>query len=240
MIDRVVHVVAGQVDESAVLVSDERRSCLDIRANDMLNRAGLHVVDDTGAKLAFPFDHPEHDCLTSAALGAALTLRSVLVLLPTADVGFVGLQRALEGRVERLRAGRMPQAMQDEPRGLLRDVQVLGQLRAGDTFLVARDQPDRHEPLAQREFRVRKNGADLDREPAFAVAALVRLPIREMIDASAAAVGAELAIAPADCPQVVDASLLVLGGFHHFEEAVELLDHGSLHRCTRNLGIYVT
>src|SRR6185312_8639189 len=99
--------------------------------------------------------------------------------------------------------------MQNEPRALLRNPDILGELGAGDPFLVACDQPDGKEPLVKREFRILEDRPDLDRKPLPAVAALVGPVIRKIVDARAAAVGAECTVRPADRPEVIDACLFV-------------------------------
>lgn len=116
--------------------------------------------------------------------------------------------------------------MQDEPSGLLSDFQVLGERYGGNALGMVRNHPNRHEPLAEGEFRIREDGPDLDRKARFALAAFERLAIREMINLVAAAVGAELAVAPADRAQMINASLFVFEGVHQIKEAVEIRDHG--------------
>jgi hypothetical protein len=65
-------------------------------------------------------------------------------------------------------ASRMAEAIQPKPRALLRDLDVLGQLSAGDAVLLRRDQPDGHEPFAKREFGILENRADPHRKLAAA------------------------------------------------------------------------
>lgn len=56
----------------------------------------------------------------------------------------------------------MAEAVKDEPRAFLCDLQILGQSGARDTFFVRRDQPDCGEPLAERKLRIFENGANFD------------------------------------------------------------------------------
>jgi hypothetical protein len=65
------------------------------------------------------------------------------------------------------------------------------------------DQPNGHEPLAQRNFAVLEDGADLDRKPLAAIAALVGAIVGEMIDLGRAAIGAMCAGLPPDRAQMV-------------------------------------
>ena len=67
---------------------------------------------------------------------------------------------------------------------------------------------------------------DLDRKALAATAALERLPVGEGVDPTAAALAAELAVTPANCPEMVDASLLVLEGVRRVEKALKVRDHG--------------
>lgn len=118
--------------------------------------------------------------------------------------------------------------MQHEPCGLLRDAQIAGELHASDAFLVAGDQPDRNEPLAQWQFRVSEDRADLYREPLPACLALVCTTVGEVVDFGRAAIWAERAARPADRAEVLDASLLVRERCRKFRESVECLQHARL------------
>ena len=119
----------------------------------------------------------------------------------------------------------MAKAMQNEPSGLLSDFQVLGERRGGNALRVIGNQPNRHKPLAEREFRVFEDGPDLDRDPGLALATLERLAVAEMINLVAAAVRAKLAVTPPDRTQMVDAGLFVGERFHQAEKGVEI-EHG--------------
>src|SRR5271163_1993854 len=99
--------------------------------------------------------------------------------------------------------------MKDKPRRLLCDFQVLGEGDAGNPLRMVRDHPNCHKPLTQRQLSILEDRADLDRKALTTSAALERLAVGEMIDAAIAAIGAELAIAPTDRPQMVDTGLLV-------------------------------
>src|SRR3990167_3327267 len=135
----------------------------------------------------------------------------------------------------------MAKPVKDEPRALLRDLQILGERRAGDALRMIGDHPNRHVPLAERQFRVAENRTDLDREAGATVAALEVLAVGKMVDARAAAVGAKLAVPPADFPQMIEASLFVGEGVEEIKETGEIGDHG-YRSCSIaiNLGVYVT
>ena len=225
VVDRVVVVVLPQPREGAIFVRHDGRALGDVGAHLALNGAGLLVGNVDRAKLAVALLDAEQDFLASAALRTALAVHGVLVLLFAANERRVSLDRPLQRRVERLRAGRVTKAMQHEPRRLLRDLQILGERGAGDALRVVRDEPDRHKPLAEWQLGILKDRADLDREARLAVAALEGLAIREVIDAVALAVGAKLAVAPADRAQMVNAGLLVRERRHQVKQAVDARDH---------------
>ena len=95
--------------------------------------------------------------------------------------------------------------------------------------------PDRDEPLAQRDFAVLEDRADLDGEPLAAIAALVRPVVGEVVNLGAAAMRTVSAVLPADGAEVVDADLFIAEHFHHLHQAVELLDHGFIPLDEANL-----
>ena len=71
----------------------------------------------------------------------------------------------------------MTKAMKHKPRGFLRDFQVLGERHASDPFRMVRNHPNRHKPLAKRQFCIRENRADFDRKPVPAIATLESLAV---------------------------------------------------------------
>ena len=113
--------------------------------------------------------------------------------------------------------------MKHEPGRLLRDADVLGELRASDPLLVRRDQPDGHHPLTHSNLAVFEDRADLNREALAAITALVGAVVREVIHPCAASERAEGAILPADRGKVIDCGLFVGNGRHHLKQGVELL-----------------
>lgn len=233
VIHRVMSVALRCLLEGAVLIGHQVRARRDVGVYLDLQGRGLTVVDMLGTKLAVTLDHAEDNGFAGAALRAGRFLVGMLVLLLAADVGRVGLNSSVERRVEGRGSGSMAEAMQDEPSRLLRDLEVLGEGRGGDALGVVRDEPDGHEPLAERQLRVLEDRADLHRKPRLALAALESLAVAEVIDAVATAVRAELAVAPADRAEMVDAGLLVREGVHEIEQAVEVLHHGRTLPMTR-------
>lgn len=163
-----------------------------------MQRLGSSVCNVFRPKLAAALYDTEHNGFVRAALRAGRPLVGMLVLFLAADEGRIGLNVAFQRRVERIGPRRVAKAMEHEPRRFLRDFQVLGERGGGNALRVVRDKPNGHEPLAERQFRILEDRPDLDRKAIFAIAAFEGLAIGEMIDAIAAAMGAKLAIAPAD------------------------------------------
>ena len=121
--------------------------------------------------------------------------------------------------------------MKHEPRGLLRHLQVLCECGRRDALRVVRDEPDRHEPLAQRQLGIFEDRSNLNRKSLAAFCALKRPLVRKMKYPSASAVRAKLAITPPDRAEMVDASLFVGERIHQFEQAVERFKHSEPSRC---------
>ena len=187
----------------------------DARIQFSLQRLGRGVRHHLCSQLAIAL-HDTHDGnLVRAALAARRALVGMLVLLLAANVCLVGLDHALKRLVESLGAGRVAQATQQEPSGLLRDLEVFRELGGCDPLGVARHHPDRHEPLAKWQFRVLEDRADLNGETLPAIAALMGAIVREVVNLGAATARAIRAIFPADGLKMVDADLLVAEHFHH-------------------------
>lgn len=125
MVDRVVMMGLAEALEPTVLIGHHGRIRRDILTNVSLQGARRLVAHVLGAKFAFALQHAEHDFLTGPALRAALAVDLVLVLLLAADERRVSLDGALEGRIEGLRTGGVTKAMEDKPRRLLRDLEIL-------------------------------------------------------------------------------------------------------------------
>lgn len=226
VVDRVVVKLLANAGVALGFVGHHVAAGRDVGVKFGMQCLGRRVGHYLGPQLALAL-HDAHDGnLVRTALADRRLLMGMLVLLLAADKGFVGLHHALKRLVKGLGARGVAQAVQQEPRRLLRDLDVLGELSGGDAFGMACHHPDCHEPLAKRQLGVLEDRANLDGEPLAAVAALVGALIREVVNLSAAAVGAICAILPADGAKMVDAHLLVREGFHHLHQAIELLDHG--------------
>src|SRR5690606_38186839 len=123
---RVVHglVVVGLAEAliAGELVSQDNRAFLDV-----LLDSGLHAFqgrDVEGAELAVALQRAEHHGLANAATARPLALALVLVLLLATYERLINFHCAGERAIEGLGAGRMAKAMQHEPSGLLRDLDI--------------------------------------------------------------------------------------------------------------------
>ena len=94
--------------------------------------------------------------------------------------------------------------MQDEPSGLLSDLEVLGELGGSDALRVAGHHPDRHESLAKGQLCVLEDRADFDGKALAAIAALMGPVIAEMVNLCAAAVRAIGTVLPANRQKMVN------------------------------------
>ena len=118
--------------------------------------------------------------------------------------------------------------MHHEPCGLLCDADIARELSAGNSLLVAGDQPNGDEPFAERQLGILKDRSNLDREPLPAVTALVGLIVREVVDFRSVAIGAERTVCPADRAEMQDAGLLVRESGSQLLKGVEVLQHHHL------------
>src|ERR1700730_578840 len=177
MVDRKMYVVAIKADERPVFVRQYSRTLGDVLEDLSLKRLGFSVLDMNGPKLAIALDNTDHNGLVRATLRAGCPLVRVFVLFLAADKSRIGFNIAFERRIERVSAGGMAKAMEHEPRGLLRDFQVLGERHASNTLWMVGNHPNRHKPLAEGKFRVLKNCADLDRKSIPAIATLERFEV---------------------------------------------------------------
>lgn len=221
VVHRVVVIVTVQAAIAASLVGIDVRPRRDVGADGVLQGFSLRVLDGPGAKFTIALDDPHDNCLSDAAAPFVKALGRMLVRLLAADERLVGLDGARQRRVERLGGRCVPQAVKHEPCRLLGDLDIACELGAGDALLVRGDQPDRHEPLAERDFAILKDGPDLDRETLAAIAALVGLLVTEVIDFGRATMRAERAILPANSREVRDGRRFIGDRVHQLEEAVK-------------------
>src|SRR4051812_48053561 len=114
-----------------VLIGHHVRTWLYVGVQFGAQCLGSRIRHHLSAHLATTLHDAHDDYLVRAALAARCLFVGVLVLL-TANKGFVALNHAIQRLVERLRASRVPEPVEDEPSRLLSDLQVLGELRRSD------------------------------------------------------------------------------------------------------------
>lgn len=149
-------------------VGKQERTRKHVRAN--LGQQGRRLVirDDhrPGAALTFgtAHDHTEHRSLTleRAVLHPAESeFGRHGGVLATANVGFVRLDLAREGLGVTVLHG-LADAVEHEPGRLLGDAQGAPEFMGRRTVLGVRQEPDRREPLGERDGAVLKDRPDLD------------------------------------------------------------------------------
>ncbi len=151
-----------------------------VLANLALKKPTLYERNDKGANLSLAIGgvalaDSHNRCFLGKAsthtltfdLGASL---GVHALHKPTDVGFVNLHRTRE-LLERPAFHGRSDAMQHEPRRLLRYVESAGNLARRDTVLRVSNKPDRRQPLVIAQGRLFKNRAHLGRELPLAIVA---------------------------------------------------------------------
>lgn len=154
-----------------------RRSRLHVLADNRLHRPLRPVLNDRCANRSAPFQHPEHNGLSTLVPVLALDLALpalVHVLDATADERLINLNRrssiaASTKFVEGIVLHRGADAIQHEPRRLLRHAKSAVKFPRRNTILAVQQHPDRWQPLLQRDRRVLKDRADLEGEARFGV-----------------------------------------------------------------------
>lgn len=142
----------------------------------------------------------------------------------------INFDNAAQWFVERFVSCRIAQPMQDEPRGLLRDFQILGERGGRNALRVIGNEPDGREPFLQRQSGILEDRADPNREIHIASTALEKSGAFEFINLAMAAMRAIFSIAPANRPQMVNATFFGRKSPKQINEAVEMLNHGTLRK----------
>ena len=157
---------------SAMLVRVERGARLDVAVNGAVKRVGGRVRDDPGLRPTALLAHPQHGSLADRAAPSVELLALVLVGFLAANIHLVDFDEpAQDGRV--IAAG-FAEPLKHEPRGLLRDPDLLRQLKAGNALSGRHQQIHGVEPLVQRDMAALEDGRGADGEVRLAgVAAVV-------------------------------------------------------------------
>ena len=177
MIDDAVNVGIAQADVRTERIGVDIRSGFDLLADFSLQSGTMKPLLNghahTARAVAVGLQEPHDRDLTLPArpFDDARSRVSVHVARLAADEGLINFDVTAE-LVERLRLNREPQTKEHEPRGLLGDAKVAGNLVAADAVLAVHKHPHGRQPLGERNRAVLKNRADLDAELLAAFAAL--------------------------------------------------------------------
>jgi hypothetical protein len=114
------------------------------------------------------------------------------------------------------------QAVIHEPRRLLGDADMLGQLDAGNALAGGGNQVNGDEPLAERHFAGPEYRTGLDGEVLFAFGATIPLAVGERVNFLVAAVWAVFAVAKANPREIISAGLLVVKVYHELRQRFKI------------------
>ena len=164
VVDHLMHVIGIQSVVGAPCIAENVGAALDIFADESLKGRGAGIGDVPQANLfGFAIQQSHDDGLAATGPASARDL-GFLVLVHeasrAADERFVNLEVA-NRFLERAVLHRLADAMQHEPRGLLSDPQIAGDLAGANSVLAIRDQPDRREPFIESDRRILEDGPDL-------------------------------------------------------------------------------
>src|SRR5574337_313432 len=131
-----------------VLVAVDRAACFDVLVDRGVQRGDIHVPDRQGDSAPAALTHAEDGGFSHGAAPELLALARVLVGFQAADVRLVHFDDA--GEDFQVRAARLAQPPENEPRGLLRDADLLRQLQAADALARRDEQVHGIEPFMER------------------------------------------------------------------------------------------
>lgn len=174
MVDgRMVEKQTTYVAVRASLIRVQRRADRNVLNNGVLNglRIGAGKLDCLGAPALAALFHAEHCGLANCAATGFQLFVLVLVGLDPAHIGFVNLDQALQHR--HVAAACFPEPMQDEPCGLLRDANFLGELHRRYSLARRHEQIHRVNPLVQGNVAPLKDCAGAHRKVLTALIAAV-------------------------------------------------------------------
>jgi hypothetical protein len=165
VIDDGVPIVIGQTIVRKQFVTEDRGASLNALADLALQFALLARLNVLHYDFAAAFNHSENNLFAdwSATLNHLRSLALVHIAGFCADESFIDFHFASE-LVKTLILHGQPNAMEHEPRRLLRDAKPAMNLVTRDTVLAGNNQPCRREPLLKRDRRVLENGPGLERE----------------------------------------------------------------------------
>lgn len=144
------------------LVGVEHRANRNTRMDRAMHGVHIHIGNRRGERFATAFPHAEHGGFTDCAAPGLELFSFVLGGLLATKVRFIYLNDTLQLR--EIIAARLAQAMQDKPRGFLRDADLFAELDRADAFARCNQQVHRVEPFVQRHVRPLKNRSGADGE----------------------------------------------------------------------------
>ena len=172
VVDDVVNVVAGEVVVGRMRIGVDGGTGCNMLRHDGREVGALATRDDfqphladTALAVTVEQTHDGNLARHRSALRDATAGTHGLVHVAglAADVGFVNLDFTTE-LAAALGLQRETEPRQHEPRGLLGHVQRTRQFVAADAVLAVDEQPERGQPLLERDGRVLKDGSDLEGE----------------------------------------------------------------------------
>ena len=217
VVNDLVDVGVLQTPVADILIRVDFAGRLNTLADFLVQCGSLRVREHRGLHPAFPlvlaaFEQPHDGRLACTAGPGDLPGLHGLVHEPrlAVDEGFIRFDLAGQATGGAVLHG-VPNPMQHEPRGFLGHAERPVQLVGRDPVLAVGEQPDRGQPLAQRDRAVFHDRADLDTElpPGMFGFALPALLLGEIVDLGIPAGRAGDALRPALGDQVVDTALLV-------------------------------
>ena len=198
---RMLHdpVLPGQTLVGGGIVGIDLGRRAGVLGNEPLERFGVGLLDDLGPDpVGGPVPDTDHGglaCNTPARQGFPLGLGHVASAPP--EVGFVDLDRSGEG-LQAAGVPGLPESVEHEPGRLLGDLEVPGELHAGDALEVSDVDVDGEDPLAEGEPGTLQGRAGPDGEVVLAVPAPVghRECVLDLAGVEASTPSAATAIGP--------------------------------------------
>lgn len=179
-----VHVADGMVNDAMVVLVSELpvgvgvvrvnpRPDFNVLSDGGIKSASPRVLHDEGSDATVPITEAENRRLVDAARSRDLPSPLLQMHVPrlAADEALVHFDFARQP-FEGLRLHGEPNAMENEPGGLLRDPESASEFVRADPVLAVCDKPDGDEPLVQADSGVLEDRADLDAELLLAALAL--------------------------------------------------------------------
>src|ERR1019366_5118526 len=166
MVNYLVGVVLSQPVVRLERIGVESSASFDVLFDSCMESAFLPICDYYGTNLSATFQCAEHDGLvfSTSASNTPLAFVEVHVASLAPDEGFVNLDFASEFATAVLILHDETDAVKHEPRRLLSNLHVLGNLVTADAVLAVSDEPSCCEPLVQRDCRIFHHSSDLDRK----------------------------------------------------------------------------